>query len=128
MRVLLDTHVLIWAVTDPKRLFRSVRALLEDTATSVLVSSASAWEIATKHRLGKLPEAGEILQDYEGHLATFLAEDLCVTARHALTAGGFPSPHRDPFDRLLAAQALLEGVPLVTTDPAFRGFPVSRLW
>jgi PIN domain nuclease of toxin-antitoxin system len=126
--VLLDTHVFVWAVASPRRLSGSVQAVIEDTATTVLVSSVSAWEIATKHRLGSLPEAGVILRDYHGHLATFLAEDLSITARHALTAGAFQQGHRDPFDRLLAAQALVEGVPLVTNDPAFAGFPVATLW
>src|SRR5262249_43770686 len=108
MRVLLDTHVLIWALTNPTRLSRPVRTVIEDTGTTVFVSSASAWEIATKHRLGKLPEAATLLRDYEGHLATLLAEDLAIKARHALAAGGFAQIHRDPFDRLLAAQALIE--------------------
>ena len=111
-RYLLDTHVLIWALTEPKRLSPRVRALLEDPDTPLLVSSASAWEMATKHRLGKLSGA----------------EELPIRLAHALLAGRLPGEQRDPFDRILAAQSLVEGLVLLTTDRAFPSFGVETLW
>lgn len=127
-RVLLDTHVLLWALMTPKRLSRAARALLVDPQTRVLVSSVTAWEIATKHRLGKLPEASAVVTDYRSHLDRFLAEELPITTSHALRAGAFPQAHRDPFDRMLAAQGLLEDLPLLTDDPVFAQFPIRTLW
>lgn len=119
-RVLLDTHVLIWAFTDPRQLSPTSRSLLEDRNSELLASAASAWEIATKVRLGKLPGAEVLLDDYEGHLRRLGAEQLRISTRHALQGGGLAWSHRDPFDRILVAQAVLEAVPLVTADPVFR--------
>lgn len=127
-RVLLDTHVLLWALMQPDRLSDPVRRWLLDPATNVLVSSASAWEIATKHRLGKLPDAGDVVIGYVDHLAQLGAEELPITASHALTAGALRVDHQDPFDRMLAAQALHEGVPIATSDLAFDRFPCSTVW
>lgn len=127
-RLLLDTHVLLWALLDPDRLSAVCRDTLRDRRNIVLVSSVCAWEIATKHRIGKLPEAAAVIMDYAQHLKTFLAEELPITSRHALMAGSFPQAHRDPFDRILAAQSSLEGIPLVTSDPCFRDFPVTVVW
>lgn len=89
----------------------------------MFVSAASAWEIATKHRLGKLPGAEPIVTGYAAHLTTLRAHELPVTSRHALAAGLFAVAHRDPFDRMLAAQAIAESVPLLTADPALALFP-----
>ncbi|MBI4278425.1 MAG: type II toxin-antitoxin system VapC family toxin [Armatimonadetes bacterium] len=127
-RVLLDTHVLLWALTEPEKLSPRARGLIEDLKTTVLVSSASAWEIATKHRLGRLPEAETVVHGYQNHLAALRATELAITGEHALRAGSMRDPHRDPFDRMLAAQALIEGVHLVTSDPAFSAFPVKTIW
>lgn len=128
MRVLLDTHVLLWALMEPDHLSRRARRIIEGADNTVLVSSASAWEIATKHRLGRLPQAEAVVRGYKKHLGTLRATELPITADHALVAGALPQPHRDPFDRVLAAQAMVEGVPLVTRDAAFKPFRVQLLW
>jgi PIN domain nuclease of toxin-antitoxin system len=126
--VLLDTHVVLWALMEPARLSTPVRTVLSDRTTNVLVSAASAWEIATKHRLGKLPEADEVVGGFADHLRTFGADELAITSSHALAAGRFDIAHRDPFDRMLAAQSMITGVALVTSDPAFGQFPCGTFW
>ena len=128
MTLLLDTHVLLWAVAEPDALSSRARLLLTDGANTLLVSSASAWEVAIKHRLGRLPMAEVLLVSFSEHLRRLRTVELPISARHALTAGAFPSPHRDPFDRILAAQALHEGVPLVSRDAAFAAFPIETVW
>lgn len=129
MRLLLDTHAFVWALVEPARLSRRALAAIENPASSILVSAASALEIATKHRLGTLPGVRPLLEAYAVHLAAFRAEELPILSTHALRAGAFAMDHRDPFDRLLAAQALIESIPLVTADPAFAQFEgVETLW
>lgn len=127
-RLLLDTHVLLWSLYEPDRLSDSARAAIENVENVRLVSAVTAWEIATKFRLGKLDVARSLLDSYQDHLVTFQATELAISSKHSLLAGGFAQPHRDPFDRLLAAQALFEGVPLVTADSALSEFPISVLW
>jgi PIN domain nuclease of toxin-antitoxin system len=129
MRVLLDTHALLWALAEPWRLSARAVAVIRDPANTVLASAASAWEIATKLRLGRLPGAGPIVAGYAAHLAILRAEELPISSVHALRAGGFLVEHRDPFDRMLAAQALVEGVLLLTDDAAFGMFPdLETIW
>lgn len=129
MRFLLDTRALVWALVEPRRLSATAAELIRSSTNSRLVSAASAWEIATKHRRGRLPGAGPILAAYAAHLETFRADELPVRSQHALLAGSFSVEHSDPFDRMLAAQALIEGVPLLTNDPAFAAFTDLRtLW
>jgi PIN domain nuclease of toxin-antitoxin system len=123
VRVLLDTHVLLWAFLSPERLSARARTLLKDPGTTVLVSPVSALEIATKYRLGKLAGAEPVIMGYAAHLATLGARELPILSTHALAAGLFAVPHRDPFDRLLAAQAVTEGVALLTSDPMLAQFP-----
>ena len=130
MKLLLDTHVFVWAsdAIDRRRLTDAARLAIEDPANETLVSAASAWEIATKHRLGRLDVARRIVEEWEEALGLLRAADLAVTSRHGLLAGGFPAEHADPFDRMLAAQAIVEGAHLVTADPAMAHFGASLLW
>jgi PIN domain nuclease of toxin-antitoxin system len=123
MSVLLDTHVLLWALLSPDRLSARALALLKDPGTAVLVSPVSALEIATKHRLGKLAGGEPVITGYTAHLATLGAQELPLLSTHAMAAGLFAVPHRDPFDRLLAAQAITEGLTLLTGDAAMAQFP-----
>ena len=124
---LLDTHVLIWAATRPDRLSELARTLVEDPANPLLVSAASAWEIATKYRLGKLPGSARLVADYRGVLGTLGARSLAITDEHALAAGSLSGEHRDPFDRMLAAQAVLENLEILTTDRCLAGLPGVRI-
>ena len=102
--------------------------MVADPDNAVFVSAASAWEVATKHRLGKLPSAQVLVQDMAGwvHRAGFRA--LPIDIVHAQKAGSWPSAHRDPFDRMLAAQSVLEQLPLLTKDAAFAQLGVATLW
>jgi PIN domain nuclease of toxin-antitoxin system len=128
MNLLLDTHALLWWFTDDERLSKPARQLIADAGNRVFVSAASAWEIATKQRLGKLPGVPEAASRYGELVAADGFEHLPITHRHSLCAGGFTGTHRDPFDRMLAAQSDLEGLPLVTRDPAFDAFGITTLW
>ncbi len=128
MRFLLDTHVLLWWLFDDPKLSLTARDLIVEPDHLILISAASAWEISTKHRLGKLPAAEELLQDFEGWVRRAGFQELTVTLEHGRLAGGFPQDHRDPFDRMLAAQSLLEHLPLVTRDPALKSFDIEVLW
>lgn len=127
MRLLLDTHALLWWFTDDSRLSTNARNAVMDEANAILVSAASAWEIATKQRIGKLglPEA---VSRFDELVTDNGFEHLPVIYRHSLLAGDYDVPHRDPFDRMLAAQAELESARLVTRDPAFEQFGSDRLW
>lgn len=128
MRLLLDTHALLWWWTDDPRLSTAAQAAIADEANEVFVSAASAWEIATKHRLGKLADVPQAAQrfvelvDADGFVA------LAVDQRHALYAGAYAHDHRDPFDRMLAAQSEMENLTLVTCDAALAAFACERLW
>ncbi len=126
--LLLDTHTLLWALLTPELLSSRVRELVLDRSNMVLVSAGSAWEIGTKHRLGKLDEAGEVVDNYADHLARLEASEVPITSAHALTAGRFDVAHRDPFDRVIAAQSLLLGVPVASKDEALDLFPCRRVW
>jgi PIN domain nuclease of toxin-antitoxin system len=129
MRVLLDTHTLLWALAEPRWLSPRAARLIRDASTEVVVSAASAWEISTKHRLGRLPHAMPIIARYATHLAMLRAEELPIRSEHALMAGAFQVVHRDPFDRMLAAQAIVEGLHLITDDGVFDIFAeLMTLW
>lgn len=128
MRLLLDTHALLWWFTDDPNLSARARALIADEANVVLVSAASAWEIATKQRLGKLTGVPEAMNQFADLVAADGFVHLPITHRHALRAGHYALSHRDPFDRMLAAQAEIEGIPLVSLDSALAQFPVRLIW
>ena len=125
---LLDSHALLWWWFDPDLLSAAVRELLIDPATPVLVSAASVWELSLKHRQGKLPELNGAIADLPGLLQADGFEALPISLAHGLRAGGYSQPHRDPFDRMLAAQAELERLVLLTADPQLSAFPCQTLW
>ncbi len=129
MTVLLDSHVFLWAATDESKLPVKVKDLLQNPETVVLVSAVTPWELAIKFHLGKLPEARDIAIDYYGLLVKLGYNSLDIKPHHGLLAASFKSAHRDPFDRLLAAQSKLEQAPLVTADEAIRRLPgLEWLW
>lgn len=128
MRVLLDTHTFLWWLDGDRRLSRKARAAIDTPSTIVLVSAASAWEITTKARIGKLPGALEVAADVAAHVNAQAFTALDITLLHAQRAGRLPGGHRDPFDRMLAAQAQLEDLPIVSNDEIFDSYGVNRLW
>lgn len=128
MRLLLDTHALLWALDGNSKLSAAARAALADRANELLISSVSVFEITTKYRLGKLPEFAVIAGDLLATLAGLDHSPLSVNMAHAALAGAIDHPHRDPFDRLLIAQARIERVPLVSNEKLFDGFGVERIW
>lgn len=128
MRLLLDTHTFVWWLQDDPVLTAGVRAAISDESSTVVVSAASAWEIATKHRIGKWPQVAQIATNVPHAIIDNGFEPLPVSVEHGQRAGALVGPHRDPFDRILAAQALLGGLTLASKDTVFDTFGVSRLW
>ncbi|MBZ5522338.1 MAG: type II toxin-antitoxin system VapC family toxin [Acidobacteriia bacterium] len=128
MRLLLDTHTLLWWLSDDPALPPSARKLIASAGNTVMVSAASAWEIATKVRIGKLPSAADLAADFSSYLLRERFESLPVSVEHAVRAGLLPGPHRDPFDRMLIAQAQAENIPIVGDDRAFDAYRIRRLW
>ena len=128
MQLLLDTHAFLWWLAGSEKLSQSARQAIADEANDVLVSAASAWEIATKHRLGKLRGAEVVAQDIAGTLASQGFEELAVTVDDAGRAGELPGPLRDPFDRMLISQALARNLVLISIETPFDQYGVRRLW
>ena len=128
MRVLLDTHTFLWWLDGDGRLTARPRRIIADNTNVILVSAATAWEITTRERLGKLPGALEVAADVMGCIAAQEFQSLDITVLHAQRAGRLPGPHRDPFDRMLAAQAQLEDLPIVSNDDVFDDYGVTRIW
>ena len=128
MDLLLDTHTFIWWFEGSRRLPLQARRMIEDEDNSILVSAASAWEIATKYRLGKLPEASVLALDIPGAIARQGFEELPVTVSEAARAGALPGIHRDPFDRLIIAQALANDLIIISNESIFDRYGVRRLW
>jgi PIN domain nuclease of toxin-antitoxin system len=128
MRLLLDTHALLWWWNDDHQLSLTARQAMADEDNEVLVSAASAWEIATKQRIGKLPPFPADAGSFHRLLQADGFRLLPVAASHAWHAGALAALHRDPFDRMLAAQSELEQLTLVTCDTAFHAFRVQTLW
>ena len=126
--LLLDTHAYVWALTEPARLSRRARTAIEASSNTVLVSAATVWEMAIKHRAGKWPEAEILLAQHDDLTSRLGAQTLDISAADAIRAGSLDWDHADPFDRMLAAQSLLHRAALVTRDAAFhqlRGLTIT---
>ena len=128
MKFLLDTHALLWFLAGSDNLPVAVRIALQDEAHDVFVSAVSAMEVTTKFRLGKLPSAEILANRFEATVAEKGFLPLPIAMAHAECAGSLPIPHKDPFDRLLIAQGLLEQMTLVSNEAVFDGFGVARFW
>ena len=128
MRVLLDTHTLIWWWAEPERLSLRVLGLIGDAEAEIYVSAASAWEIATKHRIGKLPSGATMLREWHHRLTLDRFRELPISSRQAARAGLLVGQHRDPFDRMLAAQSLEESLVLATVDGALADLGAQTVW
>ncbi|MBN8726912.1 MAG: type II toxin-antitoxin system VapC family toxin [Xanthomonadales bacterium] len=122
MKYLLDTHLLLWAAAEPERLPKNARGLLDDAANTLLFSAASLWEVAIKTALGRADFRGEPAVLRRGLLDNGYLE-LPVVSEHAVATSTLPPIHRDPFDRLLVAQAQVEGIVLLTADPVVTRYP-----
>lgn len=128
MRLLVDTHALLWWLDGDRRLSLKARRAIANESNTILVSAASAWEITTKARLGKLPGATDVAADVAGCVASQAFASLDITMLHAQRAGSLAGQHRDPFDRMLIAQAQLEDISVISDDEVFDGYGVRRFW
>jgi PIN domain nuclease of toxin-antitoxin system len=128
VRLLLDTHTIVWVMNDSHRLSRAARSAITLPSNPAFASAASVWEAATKFRLGKFPEAALLVDNPRKIFASLEIEVIPVSLEHARLAGSLVHPHQDPFDRMLAAQALLEGLTFVSADTVFDELAVTRLW
>jgi PIN domain nuclease of toxin-antitoxin system len=126
-RLLLDTHTLIWWATDDSALSKGARLQITESE-DVLVSAASAWEMAIKFRLGRLPSAFNLLSNFEESLTARGFKILAISAGHGIRAGLLQGAHKDPFDRMLIAQAQAEDLVIVSNDPVFDRYGVNRVW
>jgi PIN domain nuclease of toxin-antitoxin system len=128
LRLLLDTHALIWWLAGDEALSRRAREAIADEVNDIAISAASAMEIATKFRIGKLPGAALLAQNFEEIIAEQGFGELPISVHHARLAGEMNIAHKDPFDRLLIAQAQVEDLVLVSNEALFDGFAIKRLW
>ena len=129
MQLLLDTHALLWWLSGDDALSAVARTAIADEGNGIFISAASIWEIATKHRIGKLPGmAAATIADLDRVIADQGFIGLPINLRHGQVAGTLPGPHRDPFDRMLIAQAMLENLVLVSNEHPFDAYGVPRLW
>ena len=128
MRALLDTHVFLWAVSEPERLSETASKVIRSGATELFLSAASLWEISLKIGTGKLPLPKPEDRYLRAQLLQNNVSTLAVEARHALELNSIPLHHRDPFDRLLIAQSLVEGIPIITADSALKQYSAQIIW
>lgn len=128
MRVLLDTHALLWWLAGDEQLSTRAKQTIAHSANSIFVSAASAWEITTKHRLGKLPGIGPLAVDFQREVEQQGFTPLAISISHAQMAGSLSGAHRDPFDRMLIAQAREEKMALVSIERLFDEYDVRRVW
>jgi len=128
LRLLLDTHALLWWLSDDPALTRTARKAIAETKNTLVVSAASAWAIATKVRLGRLPTATDLVSDFSAQIEREGFELLAISAEHAIRAGLLPGPHKDPFDRMLIAQSHAENMPVISNEAIFESYGVRLLW
>lgn len=128
MRFLLDTHALLWLAFEQRLLSPHIRQVVADPENEILVSAATAWEITTKYRIGKLDFARGLAVNFIPRVTAAGYQLLSVTTEHALRAGLLPGDHKDPFDRMIAAQAIHENMPLLSNDSSLDIFGVRREW
>jgi PIN domain nuclease of toxin-antitoxin system len=128
LRALLDTHALLWWLSDDPALTRAARKIIAETRNILIVSVASAWEIAIKVRLGKLPPATDLAVDFSGLIEREGFQLLAISAEHGIRAGLLPGPHKDPFDRMLIAQAQAENIPIISNEISFEKYGLRRHW
>lgn len=128
MRALLDTHALLWWLSDDAALTKAARKVIADTKNSLIISAVSAWEIAIKVRLGRLPTAADLVADFAGYVEREGFELLSMSAEHGIRAGLLPGLHKDPFDRMLIAQAQAENIPIVSNKAVFESYGIRCLW
>ena len=128
MRAILDTHTLLWWILDSPALTPVAAALIADSNNSMVVSATSAWELAIKFRLGKLPEAADLVTNFPNEMEHEEFQLLSISAEHGIRAGLLSGPHKDPFDRMLIAQCQAENIPIISNDLIFERYGVRRLW
>jgi PIN domain nuclease of toxin-antitoxin system len=128
LRVLLDTHALLWWLSDDPGLTRTARKTIAETKNTLIVSAASAWEIATKVRLGKLPTAVDLVSNFSEQIEREGFQWMAISAEHGIRAGLLPGPQKDPFDRMLIAQSQAENIPIISNEAIFETYGVRRLW
>jgi PIN domain nuclease of toxin-antitoxin system len=128
VRLLLDTHAFLWWLLGDPALSTSAQNAIADAGNDVFVSAASAWEITTKFRIGKLPKAAFMVTDIAGKVAEHGFVELPVTIHHGQLAGSLPGIHKDPFDRILVAQAILADMQIVSRDAILSSYGIARLW
>jgi len=125
---LLDTHALLWWLSDDPGLSPAARKTIAETRNTLFVSAASAWEIATKVRLGKLPTAADLASNFTDQVEREGFHLMVISAAHGIRAGLLPGPHKDPFDRMLIAQSQAENLPIISNESVFEAYGVRRLW
>ena len=128
MKLLLDTHTLVWWWTDDPRLPAAARAAIGESGNTILASAVSAWEMATKSRLGKWPAVDRMVAEFSDLLRRSRFAPLPISVEHARLAGSLDFAHRDPFDRMLFAQARAEDAALISGDAVFQDLGVSVVW
>lgn len=128
MRALLDTHTFLWWITDDPRLSPRARRIIENGENHLFLSAASGWEMAIKAKLGRLQLPGDLERFIIEQLSLNAIESLPIQMAHALHVYRLPDHHRDPFDRLLIAQAQLENLPILTADPQIARYLVKTIW
>jgi PIN domain nuclease of toxin-antitoxin system len=128
LRALLDTHALIWWFSDNPSLPQTVREFIAETENTLLVSAASAWELAIKYQSGKVSKAADLVSNFSGRMEREGFQLLPISAEHGIRAGLLPGLHKDPFDRMLIAQAQAEDIPIISNETIFDTYGVRRLW